>query len=82
VLAKDGKDSKNETKDKDKDEQAANKPAPPRPLPDMFSNGVDTTSHMGVSADGKAVKQPEDEDDSDEKANTKKGFFAKMFSWW
>jgi flagellar basal body P-ring protein FlgI len=81
--AKDTKDATTNKKDgdKDKDEQAA-KPAAPRPLPDMFSNGEYQGSHNAGSIDGKPVKPPQDEDDSDEKDNTNKGFFAKIFGWW
>jgi hypothetical protein len=77
-----GSETKAKTdKDKDKDEQVA-KPAAPRPLPDMFSAGGDQASHIGGSIDGKSANHPEDDDDSDDKADTKKGFFAKMFGWW
>ncbi len=75
------KTKKDKDGEKDKDELVT-KPAAPRPAPDMFSNGADPNIHSGGSVDGKPAKQPDDEDDSDEKDNTKKGFFAKMFSWW
>jgi len=70
-------DAKN-TKEKDHAEPVA-KAAPARPLPDLFSSSGDGGNHVGGFVDAKTDKEPEDDDDSDGKSNTKKGFFAKMF---
>jgi flagellar basal body P-ring protein FlgI len=66
---------------KDKDEPTAKAPTVRR-APDMFADKAGGINAPDKPADANAAKPSADDDDSDEKATTKKGFFAKMFSWW
>lgn len=70
-------DRKAEPKDGEKDaETDGAKPSSARPAPDLFAQkGVANVSPNGES---EADEKADQEDDSDEKANTKKGFFARM----
>ncbi len=70
-------DAKN-AKEKDHEDPVA-KATPARPLPDMFSSSGDGGNHVGGFVDAKTDKEPEEDDDSNGKSNTKKGFFARMF---
>jgi flagellar basal body P-ring protein FlgI len=54
------------------------KVAPARPTPDLFAKRGDSASSLGGNSDEKAKENPEPDDDSDENAKTKKGFFARM----
>jgi flagellar basal body P-ring protein FlgI len=51
--------------------------SPARPLPELFATRGGAGSSVDGAANGISDEKPSD-DDSDEKTNTKKGFFAKM----
>jgi hypothetical protein len=54
----------------------AERAKPASPVPDLFSRGTDNSSMM--EGGSKSTDKSDDEADSDEKATTKKGFFAKI----
>jgi hypothetical protein len=66
---------------KDNDEPTAKAP-PVRQTPDLFADKTAGDNASQKPAEAKAAKSSSDDEDADEKATTKKGFFARMFSWW
>ena len=66
---------------KEQDETTAKTP-PPRQAPDMFATRVAGSERLDGAVAAKAAKPSNDDDEADENATTKKGFFARMFSWW
>ena len=77
-VAEDEQGEEDQSGDNDAGERNV-KATPARPLPELFA----TRGESGSSADGSAGVKPDEKPDedanSDEKANTKKGFFARMF---
>jgi flagellar basal body P-ring protein FlgI len=73
-LADGEKKGESEKGEKEGQDESA-KPTTSRPAPDLFAErGV-----SGSSAGGKSDSKVDEEDDSEEGSNTKKGFFARMF---
>lgn len=70
----DGQESPQPEEGKVDDGEPTAKAATARPLPELFA----TRGETGNAADGKADKKSLDDSDSDEKTNTRKGFFARM----
>jgi flagellar basal body P-ring protein FlgI len=72
VAANDGTDEMKGQTESEGKEQAVSTPS--SPSPDLFYKKAEKTS----SSEGVGDEKSDDEDDSDEKPNTKKGFFARM----
>jgi flagellar basal body P-ring protein FlgI len=81
AAAKQSNAASKKPEDKDQDDSTAKEP-PVRQVPDMFAARVAGSTSPDGSTDAKAKKASKDDDDADENATTKKGFFARMFSWW
>jgi hypothetical protein len=70
-------DEPKDPEDKDKKEQEA-KAIPARPTPELYADRGGANSHIDGDGGPHHDKQPDEDDDSNGKANTKKGFFARM----